>query len=349
MGDALDYRAMRFFLEKTALSVGGVWQGAKNLAGTVQRQVSSGPAGKALLGAGGGAGAGVALGGGAGALYGGYSGYADARNQGADVGTSTLHGLGGAFSGASTGAAIGAAAGGVAGGVAGATRHGALQAMTKGPLGAPMRMGQRFAHSVTGAGAGMPGHLNDIHAFDSSRLYQQHVDVAKSHLDNIRAGKLQTGVLWNTPAAKQLSNAERGLSNSLKAQSAAQEIEHMGGTHIPGVLHAMATNPRKYFSNVAKQEWYSTPRSVSGYAMKALPVVGAASSLMPGPSAQDTKVDPTTGETVTRNPSMLRRGSRGAFSAISLAAPGLSNMANALVAAPALTHIGDAIPNVLGA
>jgi hypothetical protein len=100
-----------------------------------------------------GAAAGVgALGGAAlGGVHSGLKNYQEARDSGAGVGSSALHGLAGGLGGAVRGGAAGALAGGIAGGV-GARFGGSAGRLTarNDIIGSAARSGQRQVHAVTG-------------------------------------------------------------------------------------------------------------------------------------------------------------------------------------------------------
>lgn len=170
------------------------------------------------------AGAGGALGAIGGAGYGVSQGYREARERGAGVGESVvggaLHGLGGA----AKGGLLGAAAGGTAGALAGKALNPSWLANKGGVVGAGARFGQRQVHALTGVLS--PSELEAVRggAFDARQNY--------------------TGSLKKLEEAwqKDPASADKLIDRAARAKKgleAAENVQQMGLTSIPGYLNAL--------------------------------------------------------------------------------------------------------------
>jgi len=170
------------------------------------------------------AGAGGTLGALGGAGYGAAEGYREAREEGRGVGTSALNALSHGAGGAAKGGLLGAAAGGLAGGAASKVLSPDWLTQKGGILGAGARFGQRQVHSLTGMLS--PAELEGVRggAYGARKAYG---DASK---------KLEETWLKDptkaTGAISQAARAKKGLD-------AAENVQSMGLTSIPGYLNAV--------------------------------------------------------------------------------------------------------------
>jgi hypothetical protein len=202
-------------------------------------------------GAGMGAGAGIL--GALGAAHGAYRGWRDARAEGAGEEGAALRALGGGAKEGLTGAAIGGLGGALAGG-AGAIARPELaarvaDALERGPgaIGAFTRFGQRQVHSLTGWKP--EGGLEAIRggAWDQ----RENAVGALGALRGARAGGDEIAI---GRAAERAQKAER-------ARGAAQRVEDLGMTSLPGALGAMKKDPIGALRTGAAHQWHGMGRA----------------------------------------------------------------------------------------
>lgn len=207
------------------------------------------------------AGAGALVGGVAGAGLGGYRSYRDARRQGASGADAGMSALGGAMGGASKGALIGGVAGGVAGGGLKAL-GGKPESLTQVPyIGAGARRGQQVAHSITGwtpeGGLGQLG-------LGAEPLRQRAAMLAADpgQLGDAPQGRLGAVSHW---MGKHLGGhrlkrwmGERELARLPKAIRAAEDVEKMNLTNLPGFVESLRADPKGTLSASFRNKWHGT-------------------------------------------------------------------------------------------
>jgi hypothetical protein len=170
------------------------------------------------------AGVGSALGAIGGAGYGAREGYQDAREHGEGVGGSVLSGALHGLGSAAKGGAMGAAAGGAAGALSGKALNPSWLTDKGGIIGAGARFGQRQVHSLTGVLS--PAELEGVRggAFGA----RQGHEAAQKALHEAWI-KDPSSV---KPAVEKAVKAKKGLE-------AAENVQQMGLTSIPGYLSAL--------------------------------------------------------------------------------------------------------------
>ena len=235
----------------------------------------------------GGAGAlGATAGAGLGGVAGGVQGYRKSKQQGGS-------GLAGALGGAVRGAAIGGGAGLAAGGLAGAAGGARAQKLVRGlsgredVVGKVSRLGERQAHSVTGALPAGMGRREGLRSMGAGVT-----DLEKRVTD---VGKRLAAKPGDAKLLKQQKSLGKALEHGRKA-------EDLGMTSVPGMFKAMATKPGEALKAGLGQQWHGSP-SVAGKAMTfGLPAafVGseAARKSKPGEDSRFTRTLKTTAETV---------------------------------------------------
>jgi hypothetical protein len=179
-------------------------------------------------GLGSGMGMGAALGAIGGAGVGAVKDFRAARERGEGVGSAVAEGVGGAIGGIGRGAVVGAGLGAGAGALAGHLKPNMAQGLLKGDtpvLSSAARFGQRQLHGLTGW-------------------------TPKEGLESIRGGmheatgRLQAAKDAVTSAAnpKVLASAQKELGLAEKGHAAAQKVNEMGLTSLPGIAKSMKNN-----------------------------------------------------------------------------------------------------------
>lgn len=202
------------------------------------------------------AGVGALAGAGYGGLSGASRGYRESRELGGGVGESALAGLAKGLGGAATGGALGALAGGGAGALGAHLGQGSPSRLVARDdiLGSAARAGQRQVHSLTGMLS--PAELEGVRG----GAYN-----ARQHLAKL------------TEAGKPTARAAKGLA-------AAEEMQRMGATSVPGVLGALRREGAgKVLSTGAREQVHNMPTVMTG-----LTAYGIAKPLL-------SKEDPETG------------------------------------------------------
>lgn len=256
-------------MTKKAFGFGALGSAAQKTVGALRQQAGAVGAGVGL----------GALGGaGIGALAGGVKSYHDAHEQGAPVGSAAARGILGGLRGAGAGAVIGAGVGGAAGLASGARGAGLARAVADRSdlLGSAARFGQRQVHGITGAvPAGAASKTEAIRAMGAGAA------PARGRLANARTA------LADAADGKASRKALDEATAAQKAVGAAERIEELGMTSMPGVLKAYATRPADALKASLNEQWHSGGWGTRGV-MMGLPVAGAAASLAAPESSNPT-------------------------------------------------------------
>lgn len=252
------------------------------------------------------AGMGGLIGAGGGAALGGYKGYRQAREQGAGVGSSLLHGAGKSLGGAVKGGLIGAAAGGIAGGVGGqeATKLvqdvGARAAASAAAGGKPgllagaSRFGQRQMYGLTGALPQGPGSAIararsiGAGAADQAERYAK----AKAGVSALKAPGAEMPKTFfgrQLGAEEAMAKAQTELSQARKGYQEAMKMERLGATNVPGYAKAMWKDPLATLKHGIGEQWHGS--GVGGKAlMFGVPAAFAAHEVVKTPQAGESRM-----------------------------------------------------------
>jgi hypothetical protein len=248
------------------------------------------------------AGVGALAGAGLGGLSGASREFHTAREEGAGAGESALRGALGGLGGAARGGALGAAVGGV-GGAVGSHLGGTPSRLVarNDIIGSAARAGQRQVHSLTGMLS--PGELEGVRGGAYG---------ARQHL-----AKLES-------LGKPTARAAKGLA-------AAEEMQRMNATSVPGVLGALKNEGvGKVLSTGAKEQLYNMPTALTG-----LTAYGVAKPLL-------SKEDPESGR-----PSKGERVGRSLGGAVGGAVGGLVPFTGGQVLGGAASAAGGGVGRVI--
>lgn len=218
-----------------------------------------------LGGLGAGAGIGTAVGAIGGAGLGAVKDYRAARARGEDVSGALAEGVGGALGGVTRGALVGAGVGAAGGSVLGHLKPKAFNGLLRGEtplLSSSARFGQRQLHGLTGwkPEGGLESIRGGMHEA-TGRL-----EAARQAVSSARDPKV-------------LASAQKELSLAEKGHQAAQKVNDMGLTSIPGIARSMKNNGvMNTIKADAANQWSGAGLGTKGLLL-GVPAMGAAGTL----------------------------------------------------------------------